>query len=63
MHWIASLEKDGVAGTLETRLWDAADQFRARPSINVRQHVLVGHLVGVEEGDLVHGAIGAALRR
>jgi hypothetical protein len=29
MHWIASLEKDRVASTLEKRLWDAADQFRA----------------------------------
>jgi len=29
MHWIAPSEKDTTNGTLERRLWDSADQFRA----------------------------------
>jgi len=29
MHWIAPSEKDTANGTLEERLWDSADQFRA----------------------------------
>ena len=29
MHWIAPSEKDTANATLEKRLWDAADQFRA----------------------------------
>lgn len=29
MQWIAPSEKDSATTTLEVRLWDAADQFRA----------------------------------
>jgi hypothetical protein len=29
MHWIAPPEKIALADTLERRLWDSADQFRA----------------------------------
>ena len=29
MHWTAPTEKDAAATSLEKRLWDAADQFRA----------------------------------
>jgi len=29
MHWIEPSEKDTANGTLEERLWDSADQFRA----------------------------------
>jgi hypothetical protein len=32
MHWIDSSEKDTLACTLEKRLWDSADQFRANSS-------------------------------
>ena len=38
MHWIASLEKDRVAGTLEKRLWDAADQFRANSGLKSQEY-------------------------
>jgi len=31
MIWIAPSEKDTDTAALEKRLWDAADQFRARP--------------------------------
>jgi hypothetical protein len=31
MRWIAPSEKDTATATLEMRLWDAADQFRANP--------------------------------
>jgi carbohydrate esterase-like sialic acid-specific acetylesterase len=30
MHWIAPSEKNTANGTLEKRLWDSADQFRAQ---------------------------------
>jgi len=29
MEWIAPSEKDALTDTLEKRLWDTADQFRA----------------------------------
>jgi predicted nucleic acid-binding protein len=29
MHWVAPSEKDSTNATLEQKLWDAADQFRA----------------------------------
>jgi len=29
MHWIVPSEKDSSNGTLEKRLWDSTDQFRA----------------------------------
>ena len=29
MRWIAPTEKDAATTSLEKRLWDAADQFRA----------------------------------
>jgi type I restriction enzyme M protein len=32
MHWIDSSEKDTLTCTLEKRLWDSADQFRANSS-------------------------------
>jgi len=38
MHWIASSEKDRVAGTLEKRLWDAADQFRANSGLKSQEY-------------------------
>jgi len=30
MHWIATSEKDTDNDALKKRLWDAADQFRAK---------------------------------
>jgi type I restriction enzyme M protein len=38
MHWIALLEKDRVACTLENRLWDAADQFRANSGLKSQEY-------------------------
>lgn len=29
VHWIAPTEKDALSETLDKRLWDAVDQFRA----------------------------------
>lgn len=29
MQWIAPSDKDATNGSLEKRLWDSADQFRA----------------------------------
>ena len=34
MNWIEPTEKDPAAFTLEKRLWDAADQFRANFGLN-----------------------------
>jgi type I restriction enzyme M protein len=38
LQWIAPSEKDTVNGTLETRLWDAADQFRANSGLTAAQY-------------------------
>jgi len=38
MHWIAPSEKDTVNSTLEKRLWDAADQFRANSGLTAAQY-------------------------
>src|SRR5436190_7679361 len=38
MHWIAPSEKDTGNATLEKRLWDAADQFRANSGLNAQEY-------------------------
>ncbi|MEP6621668.1 MAG: class I SAM-dependent DNA methyltransferase [bacterium] len=38
MHWIAPSEKDTVAATLEKRLWDSADQFRANSGLKAQEY-------------------------
>lgn len=38
MQWIAPPEKDTANGTLEKRLWDAADQFRANSGLTAAQY-------------------------
>jgi len=38
MRWIAPTEKDTDTATLETRLWQAADQFRANSGLTSAQY-------------------------
>ena len=38
MQWIAPSEKDAAATTLEKRLWDAADQFRANSGLKAQEY-------------------------
>ncbi|MFO0579033.1 MAG: class I SAM-dependent DNA methyltransferase [Polyangia bacterium] len=38
MHWIAPTEKDAASKTLEKRLWDAADQFRANSGLKPQEY-------------------------
>ena len=38
MHWIAPSEKDTATDTLEKRLWDAADQFRANSGLKAQEY-------------------------
>jgi type I restriction enzyme M protein len=38
MQWIAATEKDSQTGTLEKRLWDAADQFRANSGLKAQEY-------------------------
>lgn len=38
MHWIAPSEKDSSTVTLEKRLWDAADQFRANSGLKAQEY-------------------------
>ena len=38
MLWIAPSEKDAAATTLEKRLWDAADQFRANSGLKAQEY-------------------------
>ncbi|WP_024617044.1 class I SAM-dependent DNA methyltransferase [Pseudomonas kilonensis] len=38
MQWIAPSEKDATANSLEKRLWDAADQFRANSGLKAQEY-------------------------
>ncbi len=38
MHWVAPSERDTASDTLEKRLWDAADQFRANSGLTAAQY-------------------------
>jgi type I restriction enzyme M protein len=38
LHWIATPEKDTATVTLEKRLWDAADQFRANSGLKAQEY-------------------------
>jgi hypothetical protein len=38
MHWIAPSEKDIATTSLEKRLWDAADQFRANSGLKAQEY-------------------------
>jgi type I restriction enzyme M protein len=38
MQWIAPSEKDAAATSLEKRLWDAADQFRANSGLKAQEY-------------------------
>ena len=38
MHWIAPSEKDAASASLEKRLWDTADQFRANSGLKAQEY-------------------------
>ena len=38
LRWIAPSEKDTATATLEKRLWDAADQFRANSGLKSQEY-------------------------
>ncbi len=38
MHWIAPSEKNNANGTLENRLWESADQFRANSGLKSQEY-------------------------
>jgi hypothetical protein len=38
MQWIAPSEKDAATTSLEKRLWDAADQFRANSGLKAQEY-------------------------
>src|SRR5438445_9070630 len=38
MIWVAPSEKDNANGTLEKRLWEAADQFRANSGLKSQEY-------------------------
>lgn len=38
MLWIAPSEKDAASTSLEKRLWDAADQFRANSGLKAQEY-------------------------
>lgn len=38
MRWVAASEKDSATVTLEKRLWDAADQFRANSGLKAQEY-------------------------
>lgn len=38
MYWVAPSGKDSLTGTLEKRLWDSADQFRADSGLKAQEY-------------------------
>jgi type I restriction enzyme M protein len=38
MHWVAPSEKDTPSASLEKKLWDAADQFRANSGLKSQEY-------------------------
>ena len=38
MQWIAPSEKDAASASLEKRLWDAADRFRANSGLKTQEY-------------------------
>lgn len=38
LHWIAPSEKDSSSASLEKRLWEAADQFRANSGLKAQEY-------------------------
>jgi type I restriction enzyme M protein len=38
LRWIAPTAKDAASATLEKRLWDAADQFRANSGLKAQEY-------------------------
>jgi hypothetical protein len=45
MQWIAPSEKDALTDTLEKRLWDTADQFRANSGLKAQEYS--GPILGI----------------
>jgi type I restriction enzyme M protein len=45
MHWVAPSEKDTATDTLERRLWDTADQFRANSGLKAQEYS--GPILGI----------------
>jgi hypothetical protein len=45
MHWVTPSETDTASATLEKRLWDAADQFRANSGLKAQ-----GYSAGSPQG-------------
>jgi type I restriction enzyme M protein len=45
MHWFAPSEKDTANGSLERKLWDSADQFRANSGLKAQEYS--GPILGI----------------
>src|SRR5262245_48094271 len=45
MHWVAPSEKDSSNGSLEKRLWESADQFRANSGLKPQEYS--GPILGI----------------
>jgi len=47
MHWITPSEKDTATASLEKRLWDAADQFRANSGLKAQEYSSPGPILSL----------------
>jgi hypothetical protein len=54
MHWIAPSERDNDNGTLEKRLWAAADQLRANSGLKAQEYS--GPIPGIAGGTILTAA-------
>src|SRR5580698_6959298 len=64
MQWIAPAEKDTANETLEKRLWDAADQFRANSGLKSQEYSApVLGLIFLRFADVRFAALRAKLEK
>jgi hypothetical protein len=61
MQWIAPSEKDTATDTVEKRLWDAADQFRANSGLKPQEYSSPNRFT--EDDMMGNGAIFAAVTK
>jgi len=73
VKWIAPTERDQASSTLEKRLWDAADQFRANSGLKAAEYStpVLGLIFlrfadarfGAQRAKLEAASVGASSRR
>jgi hypothetical protein len=61
MLWVAPSEKDTATATLEKRLWDTADQFRANSGLKAQEQLETLNVQGRELEQTIAGNVADIL--